>query len=69
MHLYSYHPEYREEATSALEPEMVHGSAVDESFLDELVIPLVSVPNMGIGKIKTHIGLVTGEAVAEEKNP
>lgn len=54
-------------APSALEPEMVHGSAVDENLLDELVIPLVSVPNMGKGKIKTNIGLVTGEAVAEEK--
>ncbi|MDP3066188.1 MAG: heavy metal-binding domain-containing protein, partial [Methanobacteriaceae archaeon] len=39
----------------------------DEIFLDELTIPLVSVPNVGRGKIKKYVGLVTGEAVAEEK--
>ena len=39
----------------------------DETFLDELIIPLVSVPHVAKGKIKRDIGLVTGEAIAEEK--
>ena len=43
------------------------GPSVDEVFLDTLKIPLVSVPNTPVGKIKTNIGLVTGEAIAEEK--
>jgi uncharacterized protein YbjQ (UPF0145 family) len=51
----------------AKKPEEIRGHAVDETFLDELVIPLVSVPDVGKGQIKKHIGLVTGEAVAEEK--
>ena len=45
----------------------VYGPSVDEIFLDGLVIPLVSVPNTPIGNIKTNIGLVTGEAIAQEK--
>ncbi len=43
------------------------GPSVDEIFLDGLKIPIVSVPNTPLGKIKTNIGLVTGEAIAEEK--
>ncbi|MDP3066706.1 MAG: heavy metal-binding domain-containing protein [Methanobacteriaceae archaeon] len=39
----------------------------DEIFLDELTIPIVSVPDVNGGKIKSYVGLVTGEAVAEEK--
>jgi len=39
----------------------------DETFLDELSIPLVSVPNVNGGKIKKYVGLVIGEAIAEEK--
>ncbi len=45
----------------------VYGPSVDEIFLEGLEIPLVSVPNTPIGKIKTNIGIVTGEAIAEEK--
>jgi len=45
----------------------INGPSADETFLDELTVPLVSVPNTGIGKIKKNIGLVTGEAIAEEK--
>ncbi len=45
------------------------GPSVDETFLDELTLPLVSVSNLGNGKIKKNMGLVTGEAVAEEKKP
>ena len=43
------------------------GPSVDEVFLDTLKIPLVSIPNTPVGTIKTNIGLVTGEAIAEEK--
>jgi uncharacterized protein YbjQ (UPF0145 family) len=43
------------------------GPSVDEVFLDSLKIPVVSVPNTPIGTIKKNIGLVTGEAIAEEK--
>ena len=43
------------------------GPSVDEAFLDTLKIPVVSVPNTPVGTIKTNIGLVTGEAIAEEK--
>jgi uncharacterized protein YbjQ (UPF0145 family) len=43
------------------------GPSVDEIFLEGLKIPIVSVPNTPNGKIKTNIGLVTGEAIAEEK--
>jgi uncharacterized protein YbjQ (UPF0145 family) len=47
--------------------EEISGPSADEIFLDKLVIPLVSVPNLETGKIKKNIGLVTGEAIAEEK--
>ena len=47
--------------------EGIKGPSVDEVFLDTLKIPVVSVPNTPIGTIKTNIGLVTGEAIAEEK--
>ena len=51
----------------SLVKEEISEPSADELFLDELVIPLVSVPNVGTGKIKKNIGLVTGEAIAEEK--
>jgi len=41
--------------------------SADETFLDELTIPLVSIPQMENGKIKSTVGLVTGEAIAKEK--
>lgn len=43
----------------------ISGPPADENFLNELTAPLLSVPNTG--KIKKNIGLVTGEAIAEEK--
>ena len=47
--------------------EEISGPSADETFLDELAIPMVSVPYVPSGKIKRNIGLVTGEAIAEEK--
>lgn len=38
----------------------------DEIFLNGLDIPLVSVPDVNGGKIKEYVGLVVGEAIAEE---
>ena len=40
---------------------------VDETFLNELPVPLVSIPNMENGKIIQSMGLVTGEAITREK--
>jgi uncharacterized protein YbjQ (UPF0145 family) len=47
--------------------EEITGPSTDETLLDELTMPLVSVPHVEGGKIKKYVGLVTGEAVAEEK--
>jgi uncharacterized protein YbjQ (UPF0145 family) len=47
--------------------EEISGPSADEIFLDELSIPMVSVPYVPKGKIKRNVGLVTGEAIAEEK--
>ncbi len=47
--------------------EEIMGPSADEIFLDELNIPLISVPHVEGGKIKKYLGLVTGEAVAEKK--
>jgi len=47
--------------------KIITGPSVDETFLNELTIPLVSVPPVKNGKIKKYLGLVGGEAVAEEK--
>jgi uncharacterized protein YbjQ (UPF0145 family) len=41
--------------------------SADEIFLDELTIPLISIPQIENGKIKSTVGLVTGEAIAKEK--
>lgn len=38
----------------------------DEIFLDELTVPLISVPDEQEGKIKKYVGLVAGEAIAQE---
>ena len=46
--------------------EQISGPTDDEIFLDGLDVPLLSVPQVAEGKIKTNVGLVTGEAVAEE---
>lgn len=43
------------------------GPSPDEEFMDSLETPLVSVPEMAIGKIKKSVGLVMGEAVAPEE--
>lgn len=40
---------------------------VFESFLDELTTPIISVPHVEKCKIKKYVGLVTGLAIAEEK--
>ncbi len=52
--------------TSAVAEE-ISGPSADEIFLNELTIPLLTVDNVGKGKIKKNIGLVMGEAIAEEK--
>jgi len=41
--------------------------SVDEIFLDEQAIPILSVSPVNGGKIKKYMGVVGGEAVAEEK--
>jgi len=47
--------------------EEISGPSADEIFLNELTIPLLTVNDVGKGKIKKNIGLVMGEAIAEEK--
>ncbi|MDI6645279.1 MAG: heavy metal-binding domain-containing protein [Methanobacteriaceae archaeon] len=49
------------------EKKEVIGPSADEIFLDELPVPLLSVPPAEGEKIKKYIGLVGGEAVAKEK--
>lgn len=49
------------------QPEDDKGPTVDEIFLEELTIPLLSVAPAEGGRIKTYMGLVGGEAVAQEK--
>jgi uncharacterized protein YbjQ (UPF0145 family) len=41
--------------------------SADETFLDELSMPLISVPHVEGGSITKYIGLVTGEAILQEK--
>ena len=41
-------------APASTESEEMKGPAVDETFLDELVIPLVSVPYCGVWKDQTR---------------
>jgi len=53
------------QATSGVEEGKTTKQA-DEIFLDELNMPLVSVPDVNGGKIKEYVGLVIGEALAEE---
>lgn len=38
------------------------------SFMDDLNVPIVSIPHMDGGKITKHIGLVTGEAMVKENS-
>jgi uncharacterized protein YbjQ (UPF0145 family) len=49
------------------EKDQITSASVDEIFLDGLSIPLLSIPHLEGGKIKKYLGIVTGEAVAEEK--
>jgi uncharacterized protein YbjQ (UPF0145 family) len=42
------------------------GTQADEIFLDELDIPLLTIPPVESGRVKKSIGLVIGEAVAQE---
>lgn len=39
-----------------------------KSIMDNLEVPIVSIPHMEEGKITKHIGLVTGEAVVKENS-
>jgi len=39
----------------------------DEQFLDELPIPLLSIPPSDTSEVKEYIGMVSGEAVATER--
>lgn len=39
-----------------------------KDILENLEVPIVSIPHMGGAKINKHIGLVTGEAVVKEKS-
>lgn len=48
------------------EEEIFIEPPVFDDFLDELTVPLLSVPPVG-REIKKYVGLVAGEAVAEEK--
>ncbi len=41
--------------------------SADEIFLDELTVPILSVPRLEEGKTEKYVGLVAGEAVAKEK--
>lgn len=47
--------------------EEINGPSVDETFLEELDIPLLTVTPIENGKIERYLGLVTGEAVAKQK--
>jgi len=38
------------------------------NFMDDLDVPIVSIPHMDGGKITKHIGLVTGEAMVKENS-
>lgn len=38
------------------------------NFMDDLDVPIVSIPHMEGGKITKHIGLVTGEAMVKENS-
>ncbi len=55
--------------SQSMEKEIITGPSPDETFLDELDIPLLSISPIKNGKIKKHLGLVTGLAVAEEEEP
>jgi uncharacterized protein YbjQ (UPF0145 family) len=56
----------RKPTVAKVKGEIITGPSVDETFLNELTIPVVSVPPVS-RKIKKYLGLVGGEAVAEEK--
>lgn len=47
--------------------EIINEPLVFDNFLDELTTPLLSVPPVEGGKIKKYVGLVTGLAIAKEK--
>jgi uncharacterized protein YbjQ (UPF0145 family) len=38
------------------------------SFMDDLEVPIVSIPRMEGGKITKHIGIVTGDAMVKERS-
>lgn len=47
--------------------EIINEPSIFDNFLDELTTPILSVPPVEGRKIKKYIGLVTGLAIAEEK--
>lgn len=51
----------------SVEADANTGPSADEIFLDELTIPILSIPHIKGGKIKEYVGLVFGEAIAKEK--
>jgi len=52
---------------TAIKEGVINEPSVDEIFLDELTPPLLSVYPADGRKIKKYMGVVGGEAVAEEK--
>lgn len=52
---------------SPIKKEKIEVAKADEIIIEGLTEPLISVPDLKEGKIEKYIGLVTGEAVAEEK--
>jgi uncharacterized protein YbjQ (UPF0145 family) len=54
--------------TPELEGTEDMAGVAEEGFLDELTVPLLTVPGIKGEKISEHMGLVTGEAVVEEES-
>ncbi len=53
----------------SMEKKIITAPSPDETFLDELDTPLLSISPIKNGKIKKYLGLVTGLAVADEEEP
>jgi uncharacterized protein YbjQ (UPF0145 family) len=56
------------ELTGGLEDESNLLKSPQLSFLDDLEVPLVSLPHMDGGKITKHMGMVIGEAMVNENS-
>jgi len=57
----------RRKPIQAKKNEDMLGPSADELFIEELAVPILSVPPIKGGKIIKYVGLVAGEAVAKEK--